>query len=374
VSTHAGESTWFQRYVLPGFALKALIIGGGYATGRELVEFFLPSGAWGGLLGLGLAAAAWSAVAALTFLYARRTGSLDYRSLFRALLGPAWPVFELTFLVFLVVLLAVYGATAGALGNALLGAPRLAGTLLLIGLIAGAVAFGNESVERLFKYVSWLLYAVYAVFLGASLSAFGPDIRTAFAVAPPGDGWIQGGVTYAAYNIVGVVLVLSVLRHVRSDRNAVAAGLLAGPLAMLPAILFFICMAAWPQVRDAALPSDLLLEQLGHPLLRWTYPLMIFAALLESGAGGVHAFNERVAAALPAGRALRAGGRLGISLVVLAGAVFLADRFGLVQLIATGYRYLAYAVLAVYIVPLLTVGAWQLLTGRARVTPSVVRA
>ena len=42
-------SSFFQRYLLPGFAFKAVVIGGGYATGRELAEFFLPSGAWGGL-------------------------------------------------------------------------------------------------------------------------------------------------------------------------------------------------------------------------------------------------------------------------------------------------------------------------------------
>jgi uncharacterized membrane protein YkvI len=49
------ESSWFQRLLLPGFAFKAVVIGGGYATGRELAEFFLPSGPRGGLLGILLA-------------------------------------------------------------------------------------------------------------------------------------------------------------------------------------------------------------------------------------------------------------------------------------------------------------------------------
>ena len=43
------KSSWFQRYLLPGLAFKAVVIGGGYATGRELAEFFLPSGPRGGL-------------------------------------------------------------------------------------------------------------------------------------------------------------------------------------------------------------------------------------------------------------------------------------------------------------------------------------
>ena len=31
-------SSRFQRFLLPGFAFKAVVIGGGYATGRELAE------------------------------------------------------------------------------------------------------------------------------------------------------------------------------------------------------------------------------------------------------------------------------------------------------------------------------------------------
>ena len=41
--------SWFKRFLLPGLGVKAVIIGGGYATGRELVEFFLSNGPWGGL-------------------------------------------------------------------------------------------------------------------------------------------------------------------------------------------------------------------------------------------------------------------------------------------------------------------------------------
>ena len=49
VSEPAPPSTWFQRFLLPGLAFKAVVIGGGYATGRELAEFFMPSGPWGGM-------------------------------------------------------------------------------------------------------------------------------------------------------------------------------------------------------------------------------------------------------------------------------------------------------------------------------------
>ena len=43
--------------------------------------------------------------------------------------------------------------------------------------------------------------------------------------------------------------------------------------------------------------------------------------------------------------------------------MFLASRFGLVALIANGYRALAYILLAIFILPLVTVGVWKLTQG-----------
>ena len=81
--SRGGAPGWFQRYLLPGLAFKAVVIGGGYATGRELAEFFLPSGPRGGVMGMLLAMLVWSAVCALTFMLAQATHAFDYRSFFR---------------------------------------------------------------------------------------------------------------------------------------------------------------------------------------------------------------------------------------------------------------------------------------------------
>ena len=55
--------------------------------------------------------------------------------------------------------------------------------------------------------------------------------------------------------------------------------------------------------------------------------------------------------------------RLAIAASVLTSAIFIADRFGLVTLIAQGYRALSYILLSIYVLPLLTYGLWQLRVG-----------
>jgi len=143
----------------------------------------------------------------------------------------------------------------------------------------------------------------------------------------------------------------------------VIAGTIAGPLTMLPALLFFIPMVAfYPEVQSATLPSDFLLQRIGIPAFHILFQAMIFSALLESGASSVHAINERIDRAWEArtGRELTHKQRLSIAIVVLVVCMFLASRFGLVALIATGYRALSYILLATFILPLVTVGVWKL--------------
>lgn len=360
-------STWFQRFLLPGFAFKAVVIGGGYATGRELAEFFMPAGPWGGIAAIMLAMAIWSVVCAITFAFARSREAYDYRTFFERLLGPGWVIFEIAYLLFVVLILAVFGAAAGAIGAAVFGLSPMTGSVVLAVAIAAVAAFGNTSVERLFKYVSVLLYGVYALFVVLTLGKFGPQISEKLALIVPSKGWGAGGLTYASYNVVGAVTILPVLRHLTSRRDAIVSGLIAGPLAMLPALLFFICMIAfYPGIAGETLPSDFMLRRLDIPAFHILFQLMIFAALLESGTGSVHAINERIAGAWRAKRDadLSRVARGSIASLLLVGCIFVADRFGLVALIGSGYRWLAYTILAVYIGPLMTVGLFRLVRNR----------
>ena len=314
-------------------------------------------------MGMALAAVIWSLVCIATFTFARATQSPDYQTFFRNLLGRGWAAFEIVYLLLLVLVLAVFGAAAGAIGAALFGWPSLAGTLCLGVAIAGFVTFGNTSVERLFKWVSIFLYATYGLFVVLALTRFGDRIVANLALDVPTTGWVGAGITYASYNVVAAVVILPVLRHLRSQRDAIIAGALSGPLAMIPAVLFYVCMVAWyPQVGLEALPSEYLLQRLDLPVFHVAFQLMIFAALLESGTGGVHAVNERLAHAwkLRSGRNFSRRARLLFAGGLLIGAMLLADRFGLVTLIARGYRLLAYALIGVYVAPLLTFGLWRL--------------
>lgn len=364
VTTPADNGTFFQRYLLPSLALKGVIIGGGYATGRELVEYFLSQGPFGALLAMVIATVVWSVVAALTFALAQHFGTYDYRAFMGQLLGRAAIIFEICYLLFSVLLLAVFGAAAGEVALSLFAVPAIAGTLALALCIAIIAGLGEWAVEAMFKYVSIILYVVYALFLILSLSSFGEQIDATLHTGGIEPDWFLSGLTYGIYNIVTAVMILPVLRHVTSRRQALVAGAMAGPMAMLPALAFLIAMMAFfPMILSETLPSDYILQRLGSPAFRFAFQIMVFGALLESGVGVIHAINERAIAF----RSKRTGEsdapvwfRPVLTLSILIACMFIANRIGLVDLIASGYRLMAVVFLVTFVLPLLTIGVVKL--------------
>lgn len=358
----ATRSSWFQRYLLPGFVFQAAVIAGGYATGRELVEFFLPAGPWGGLLGMAVSMLVWSAVLMASFELARVAHAYDYRSFFKLLLGRGWFVFEIGYFLLMIIILAVMGAAAGEIVHSLFGLPKLAGSLCMIVATGAMLFYSSAAIEKFLALSVGYLYLVYFVFVVWSVVAFGDRIATNFASEPVAGHWFMAGVTYAGYNVATIPAVLFCIRHLGRRREALVAGALAGPLGMLPGVVFYIAMMGYYHEIDAvALPSAFLLARLQAPWFEWVFQIAVLLTLVDTGVALLHAINERVAKShderqRPMPRALRPVIAVGVMLV----AVYAATAVGLVELIAKGYGTLTWLFLAIYVLPLMSWGIWLL--------------
>jgi uncharacterized membrane protein YkvI len=356
-------SDWFRKYLLPGFVFESAVIAGGYATGRELVEFFLPAGAWGGLLGMVVSMLFWSAVLMVSFELARRAQSYDYRSFFKLLLGPAWFLFEICYLLLLVIIFAVMGAAAGEITHSLFGLPKLVGSLGMI-LLTGLVLFYSSNViERFLTWSVGYLYLVYVVFVVWCIAVFGDRIGETLASDPVDGGWFKAGITYAGYNVATLPAVLFCIRYLTRPRETLIAGFLAGPLGMLPGVLFFIAMIGYQQeIADVALPSAFLLGKLGAPWFEYAFQFAVLLTLIDTGVAILHAVNERVAKVYEEGdRPMPQILRPALAITIMVISVYAASAIGLVDLIAKGYGYLTYAFIVLLIIPVLTIGLWRLL-------------
>lgn len=347
----------FQRYILPGFVFQSVVIAGGYGTGRELVEFFLESGPQGGLLAMLVSTVIWSLVCASTFEFARVHRSFEYRDFFKKLLHRGWFLFELCYLVLLLIVLAVAASAAGTILEELFDLYYFVGVLGMLSAAGFLVFKGSAVIERFLSLWSFLLYAVYAVFFIACVFSFGDRIDAAFARSEIGGEWLLGGVAYASYNLGVIPAALFVTRHFQGRRDAIVSGLLAGPIAIFPGFLFFLAVAGfYPEVVNEAVPANYLLAILGSRKFQLLFQLVLFGTLIETGTGFIHAVNERVSGAFrERSQSMPKYVRLIISTTLLALGAALAQ-FGLVGLISRGYRTVTWGFLIVYVAPILTVG------------------
>jgi uncharacterized membrane protein YkvI len=353
---------FFRRYLLPGFVFESAVIAGGYATGRELVQFFLPAGPWGGLLGMIVAMLFWSAVLMVSFELARIAKAYDYRSFFKLLLGRAWFLFEIAYFLLIIIVFAVMGAAAGEIAHNLFGVPRLLGSMAMIAATGLMVFYSSAVIEKFLALSVGYLYLVYIVFFIWSFVAFGDRIEAAFASQPVGHGWFKAGVTYAGYNVATVPAVFFCIRHLTRRRDALVAGFLGGPLGMLPGVAFYIAMVGYyDQIADVALPSAFLLGKFGAPWFEWAFQLAVLLTLVDTGVPILHAINERVAKVYEErGRPMPRAMRPALAITVMVISVYAASAIGLVALIENGYGYLTYAFIALLIVPVLTIGVWRI--------------
>jgi uncharacterized membrane protein YkvI len=132
----------WRAYLLPGLVFQSVITGGGYATGRELVEFFMPFGPAGGIAGMLAAGVVFAVVTSTACEYAHITGAHDYRTFCRKLLGPGWVIYEIAYIALVILVLAVVGSAAGELIACATGLPAALGNIGTIGTIGMMLLVG----------------------------------------------------------------------------------------------------------------------------------------------------------------------------------------------------------------------------------------
>lgn len=353
------KAPWFRRYLLPGLVFQSAVIAGGYGTGRENVEFFLSIGPTPGLAAMALSTAIWSAVCAVTFELARQFRSYEYRTFFKRLLGPSWVLFEVTYVLLTLLVLAVIGAAAGSIVDETFGLPYALGVIVALGAVALLLFYGSVAIERFFAGWSFALYAVFVALVVWSLVRFGSTLGPSFAASALDGDWLVKGVQYGGYNLSAAAVALFTVRHIQTRNQAVWAGLLAGVIGMLPAFFFYLAMVPhYPGIVDATVPSNFILEALGSRTFQIAYQVILFGTLIETGTGMIHAVNERLAVT----RRERGAGMPGWARPVVA-AVFLGialslTPLGLIDLISRGYGTITWGFIVYYVLPVLTVGAW----------------
>lgn len=353
----------FHVYIVPAAVFISVVMGGGYGTGREVVEFFTRYGLLGGLLGTVAAACVFAVVLACTYEFARVFRLYDYRSFFKKLIGPFWVCFEVLYLLLFLLVLGVVGSAAGNILEQEFAISSYFGMAGVLVLVVVLVYFGREAVEKVLTLWSIGMYLVFGYYFIEILNNGNVEILQTLAKGSIEVGWLQGGILYAMYNLAIAPVLLFSTRAIQSRSEAILAGVITGVAVMVPAVLFHISYAVgYPQVLEQPVPNYWMMSEYASPLLLIVFLVALLGTLVETGAGLVQGLIERIemAVKVDANDTLSQPARAAIAIATL---LFggLVGSLGIVALVAQGYSALSVGFALVYIIPICTLGVVKII-------------
>lgn len=359
------------KYFLPGIILQGVLIGGGYATGREIMEYggkFGALGWWSGLATL----LGFTLVSILSFELIRLYHLYDFKSFLKELIGPLYRVFDVVYILFMVIIIAVMSSATGAVVEQMTGLNYWYG-VAGITLVVALLHFYGENIISYFETIGTIgLYAGYICFSAMVISnhtdnisrvlsvndySYMPDATIGFAF------WT--GILYMAYNLVVFPSTFFTVRRLTTRRQTIVSGIIAGLLMTIPWFLtYFAILSYYPakEVVEAPVPWVLMMQMNDAP--GWMLFLFSFVmgwTLIETATGIIHAMLDRINKGLEEkGRpemTRRAKGLLTLGILCVS---ILFSKIGIIALIAQAYNALAYAFILLFFVPLCTVGVYKI--------------
>lgn len=368
------ETKW-GRILIPAIVFQSVSIGGGFSTGREVVQYTARHGTLG-LLAIGIYLTSLAISGALIYEFSRQFRLYDYKSLMKNLLWKFWPVFELVYILLAIVLIAVVASAGGELMNQILGVPVFTANVLLMGFVFFVLYFGHDAVERFSVVGTMFIYSVYfSMFAFVLINNGGQALETALSGTtaymenPSVQQVAQDALIYAGYSLIGFIPPLFLLGRLKTRTEAITSGVLSAVMLVIPLLLTYMSiMAYYPneRVMGAAVPWLAILAPANSALLV-LYGIAIGWTLTESGVGFVHSITDRIDENiresdyrfLAEKTGLTSLERGGLGLGILLSAILLS-RLGIIALVSQVYPILAVLFTAVLIIPLLTVGVYRM--------------
>ncbi|MDH1632995.1 YkvI family membrane protein [Pseudomonas mosselii] len=331
-------------------AFVGVIVGAGFASGRELLLFFVDFGVWG-LVGALVSAALFTFLGMALAGLGNRLQATSHKAVIQAICGRHLGVLVdwlITFFMFGVTVVMLAGG--GALLEQQFGIPALAGSVLVTVLVVAIVCLDVQKVMVAIGAITPLLIlvasaiALYAV-CTRSLSFAALD-QVASQQEAGTHHWLLGAFLYVSYNIVAGAPILAILGgSARNGRVAVVGGLLGG--AVLGGLMLVMSAGLLSRLDSvAALPMPMLsIASEVSPLLGLVMCLIIFGMIVNTAVGTLFSFLSRL---LPAGTVKFRWGA-----VAAGGVGFVCSLVGFISLVGQVYPlfgYLGFVLMAAVLV------------------------
>ncbi|MFG3796915.1 YkvI family membrane protein [Bacillus licheniformis] len=275
------------------FVYVGTVVGAGFATGREIVEFFLRFG-WPGLAGILISGLMFTFLGAKMMLIAVRINAKSYQELNKYLFGHTLGKFVNVFM--LVVLLGVTSVMlsgAGAIFEEQLGFSNQAGMIATIALSLFVMMKGVKGIFGVNVIVVPLLLLFTVVVLFDSFIFRGPEIHN-LAVFSANPDWILSAVSYGAFNLsLAQAVLVPIASELKSERLIIKGALIGGVLLTLVLVASFLSLSTLPDALLYEVPMAQVVFIVQHSV-HIIYLFIIFGEVFTSVIGNLYGLEKQI--------------------------------------------------------------------------------
>lgn len=278
-------------------AYLGAVIGAGFASGQEIVQFFVNYGSRG--LDGGIIAGVLFALSGALLLNTAHNHSIsNYQNLLEYLFGRSWGrVVDLMLAAFLFLGISTMIAASGAIFSEHLYLSKYLGIMVAYFLIVLMLGAGKKGLIRSYnllvpvKLILLLGITAYAAFcLNGNESIYTNTIKT----YTPGN-WATASILYVAYNFALAMVVLTEYQPLTTRRQAVGGAIWGGLLLGFLVVIYYMAMAKFlPEVTWYEVPMLFITGRISS-LVKTVYILVLWVGILTTALANAYGFSQRTA-------------------------------------------------------------------------------
>lgn len=336
----------FIKLFKPALVFTAILSGGGYITGREIAEYFLAFGS-NAYWALAITFITFVITSYLTIQAVVATNSFSYEQFGRVLLGKYGFALESLFVAISLIALSVVVSGSISSIEDTYQISSVLPLLVVFGIIVGFVAAGEKYILA-YESVGTIILLLFFIFVFGrfheSLNFKLPDSSSLISSS------IFSGLKYAAYNAVVFPAILFSMRNIDNRQESVIASVFLGIMGIIPIFVSIVLLSSGDaDVQNAKVPLLTFLEGSQSKAFVTAFNFILIFTLIDTALGLIHAISHRYS---KKAKSSSRGFTVALTIFILLIAVALSH-FGIVDLVAHGYGTASYALMVVFIGPLL---------------------
>ncbi|PAV29723.1 hypothetical protein CIL05_10155 [Virgibacillus profundi] len=327
-------------------AYIGLIVGAGFASGQEVLQFFTSFG-WYSILGTIVAMFLFAFLGMQVMQIGSKLQTTSHKEVVYKICGKylgAGVDILVTFFLFGVAVVMIAGS--GAIFEQQFGISPLIGNILLTLLVIITLCFNVKNVISIISMITPFLLILIFIIVGYSIVTSNSSLEELNAIASDqpsaAPNWLVGGILYVSYNIAAGISMLTVIGGTVKDRKVASRGGIIGGIGL--GLLLLLINLALLMNADHILGADMPMLMLAteiSPIVGILMAIALLGMVFNTTVGMLYAFTARLVE--PETRKFK------WSVIVIGFLAFGASFVGFMTLVGTVYPITGYLGLALII-------------------------